>query len=249
MPKSKEKKTKAKKGSKKGASPAASQPPVADAFKAKAGSRESLVRRASKVGGSAGINWDALDKAAKKENTINRGSGVFTAAPGKDDHSKIYKALNPDKLWKETAREKAEATADENVMVVQLRGSDARTLLDQQTFTRDDTGAIVDDDENDLGFGTATIESGGIGIDEMEDILAEKRKEREAEALKRRQQLQAEAKKKESEKQKKINEELKQIEKKERRLSVKKQVTEKDVKMVQDKLEKELEFEEFGFGD
>ena len=93
----------------------------------------------------------------------------------------VLQALNPTKLWKESARERAEAQEDENVIVVQVRGNDARTLLDQTTATRDDTGAIIEDDddeEEELGFGTAMIESGSIGLDEMESILLEKRKER-----------------------------------------------------------------------
>jgi hypothetical protein len=74
-------------------------------------------------------------------------------------------ALNPDKLWKESAREKAERQDDDNVMVVQVRGFDARTLLDQQTAVRTDDGALVvdedDDDDDGMGFGSAYVESGG----------------------------------------------------------------------------------------
>eukprot|EP00035_Acanthoeca_spectabilis_P034198 m.27667 g.27667 ORF g.27667 m.27667 type:complete len:257 (-) comp6453_c0_seq1:144-914(-) len=245
-----------KKASKKGAPTSSDKPKKSRANSApvvrrdpaapKPGSRESLVRSASRIGGKSGIDWAALDRASKQENTMNHGMPFEKKKP--EEHSKIFKALNPEKLWKESAREKASAQNDENVIMVQVRGNDARTLLDQQTFTRDDSGAVIEDEDNDVGFGTAIIESGDIGMDEMEGILAEKRKEREAEAEKHRESLRQQQKEKDEAEKKRIEAELKKIAQKEAALAKKTQITDSDVAKTQKKLEKELEFEEFGFG-
>jgi hypothetical protein len=72
--------------------------------------------------------------------------------------------------------------------------------LDQKTYTKDDAGGMVDDEDDDdaPGFGTQMVASGTIGMDEMEGILSEKRAEREAEAEKHRAELRKRAQEKEA---------------------------------------------------
>jgi len=220
--------------------------PAAAAAAPAIGSKESLVRAATRIGGNSGINWAALDKANKRDSVMNTGS----PSPKKsDDHSKIYKALNPEKLWKESKKEKKDADKDENVMFVHVRGADVRTVLDQKMYTRDDTGAVIDDEENDAGGRHGhMVESGTIGFEEMEDILAKNREAREADGKKRQLELRRKSQIKTAEEQKRIATEMQKIEKREAALKKKTSVTDADVKKVQQKLEKELEFEEFGFG-
>lgn len=219
------------------------------------GSASSLTKVADKIGGKSGIDWSRLDAARKAETTMNRGPSMFGRQPERNDDeyegkSKIYKALNPQKLYYESRKDRLAADDDDNVMVVQVRGNDARTLLDQdkQTVMRDEFGNIVetqDDDADEEDFDATNLPDFD---DDTREEMRKRREKREQEAAQHRADLKKKADAKRKEKLKAVEKELAVIAKKEAGIKKKSEITDKDVEQTRKKLDEELEFN-FGFGD
>eukprot|EP00041_Stephanoeca_diplocostata_P010537 m.167275 g.167275 ORF g.167275 m.167275 type:complete len:265 (+) comp18192_c0_seq1:420-1214(+) len=218
------------------------------------GTVASLQRTGSKIGGSSGINWARLDEARRESAKLNRGPNLFTkpADGSSGDHSKIYNALNPQKLWYETAKEKAEAKDDDNIMVVQVRGGDARTVLDADKYTqlRDDQGNLLEQEDDDEDFEDDDVDESNLADfdPQVQKELQAKREQRDRESEQHRIELQKKAQEAAAEKQKKLDVELAKIARKEMSQKKKDEITSKDVEKIQKKLDKELEFD-FGFGE
>lgn len=194
-----------------------------------------------------GIDWAAIDKQNKAE--AKKAKAAAAKNPQTGGVSKIFAALNPQSLWKETKAEKIAKQDDDNIMVVEVRGAGGMGALaaDDMMIERDDQGnAIFEVESEESDFEDADLAE--FDPDTM-DELTRKRMERAREADERRKALRKSsmiAKEKEA---KELAKTLAKIEKQKAAEAKKEGITDKDVKATQARLEAELTFEGFGFGD
>lgn len=197
------------------------------------------------------INFAALDAARKEEEKINYGKANNNFK--QEEKSKIFQALNPQQLWKETAEEKRARQDEDNIMVVDVRGGGGMGVLmaEDSQYERDEFGNIIfkadEDDDDEEDESESDGELADFDDDTMKE-LHEKRREREREAKERQEQLRKQAAAEKAARETEIERELKEIEMKEAKLSKGKMITDDDVKAVQAKLESELDFGTDGFG-
>lgn len=207
-----------------------------------------------------GLNFAALDAQAKKDK--KKADKKSNPLKGQE-HSRIYQALNPQALWKETKDERKHKNDDENVIVVDVRGGSGMGVL-----MAEDSQLVVDDNGNvvDVGYTLPMRGDEGEEYDESEEDfdendladfdddtmqeLARKRKEREAEEERHREELKQKAAEEKAARERELEEQWKEIEAKEAAIKAASpdNITDEDVKEVQSRLEKELDFgDEFGF--
>ena len=86
-----------------------------------------------------GIDWAAIDKQAKLDAKKQKKAMAADPEAGK---SKIFQALNPQSLWKETRAEKEAKDDEENIMVVDVRGGGGIGVIqaDDMQMERDEAG-------------------------------------------------------------------------------------------------------------
>ncbi len=120
-------------------------------------------------------------------------------APKAQQYSKIHQALNPQKLYYESRREKEEQEDDK--VVITMRGgglgASVRGVGADFSHARDDDGNFIADDP--AGFDDGMEEEPGSydpnnlpDFGELQEVINQRRKEREVEAEKRRAALRAE---------------------------------------------------------
>ncbi|EGD77186.1 hypothetical protein PTSG_08279 [Salpingoeca rosetta] len=155
-------------------------------------------------------------------------------APKGPEHSKIYKALNPQKLYYESRREKAEAEEDKEVIVLGQRDFG---------FLKDAEGNIIKDDddedeeeEEEEDYDPDNLPDFGEFQEEMDKMRAERAKKQEERRRKLREEYEA---KKAAEEQAR-QQELARIQEKEAKLKASMEVNEDDfVDKARDRLERE----------
>lgn len=93
----------------------------------------------------------AVGRKASTANAQDPKAGKLFAAPEGPKHSKIYSALNPEKLWFESRREKEESKGE--TVQISIRGGGAgmaSSAIDFQ-FERDEEGNIIQEAEEQNG--------------------------------------------------------------------------------------------------
>eukprot|EP00056_Hartaetosiga_gracilis_P003631 m.65341 g.65341 ORF g.65341 m.65341 type:complete len:271 (-) comp11527_c3_seq1:422-1234(-) len=93
---------------------------------------------ASRLGGNLGIDFGDDDFKSKKKEEKQR-EKLFQA-PKEEAHSRIFNALNPQKLYFESRRDKEEAEEEKVEVDFEVR---------DYGFHRDDDGNVVEDDDDD----------------------------------------------------------------------------------------------------
>lgn len=124
-------------------------------------------------------------------------------APKAQQHSKIHQALNPQKLYYESRREREEQEDDK--VVITMRGgglgASVRGVGADFSYARDDDGNFINDDpagfDDGLDDEPDNYDPNNLpDFGELQEVINQRRKEREAEAEKRRAALRAEWEKK-----------------------------------------------------
>lgn len=194
-----------------------------------------------------GIDWAAIDKQAKIDAKKQKKAMANDPDAGK---SKIFMALNQKSLWKETKAEKEAKADDDNIMVVDVRGGGGMGAfaVEDAQVERDDAGNIVVDETYESESDVEDGDLADFDPDTM-DELTRKRMERAREAEDRRKVLRKQSIELKQREQKELDKQLATIAKQKAAENKKEGITDKDVKATQKRLEEELTFEGFGFGD
>lgn len=187
----------------------------------------------NRMGGGMG---DRLDKAKNSD----KKPGMFAKEQeeyGKGK-SKIWLALNPQRLHKETGREKADREDDDNVVVIEVRGSGQLGSFAME----DRQGAWGADASDEEDVDTSNLPDFGEFQGEMNKMRAQREKEGEE----RRQALRRSSLADKAKKDKELQKEIDKITAFEKKKEAKEGMSDKEVKKVQERLANELTFD-FGF--
>eukprot|EP00049_Salpingoeca_infusionum_P002588 m.58249 g.58249 ORF g.58249 m.58249 type:complete len:266 (+) comp11668_c0_seq1:221-1018(+) len=159
-------------------------------------SQQKLGRKATKsIAARLTVGSVDLDEDAKKS---TKGTKLF-AAPSQPEHSRIFNALNPQKLYYESRREKAEAEED-------------KIVIGQRDFTsvlRDDDGNIIDQEESsesgeESDYDPENLPDFGEFQGEMDKMRQERAKKQDERRAKLRAEYEAKKKAEEEERQKEL---------------------------------------------
>lgn len=184
-----------------------------------------------------------LVSALEEKEQARRDAGKMFGGHNEDEekHSKIYKALNPDKLWKESRREREMAKEDED-----------EDDIDYKLFMRsgDDFGMRIQDADGNIVMeeevGEEVVPAVLPTFDpETEAELAVLRKDREEKLKLRQDTLRTKWLKQKEEEERKRQEEIKRILEEEKKLKKKEEVSEDVVKEAQERLAATTDFSAF----
>jgi len=194
-----------------------------------------------------GIDWAAIDKQAKLDAKKQKKAMAMDPDAGK---SKIFQALNPTSLWKKTSKEKAEEQDDENIMVVEVRGAGGLGAIaaEDMMLERDEQGNVVQHQDDEESESDDDGDLADFDPDTM-DELTRKRMERAREAEEHRKVLRKRSMEVKKVEQAALDKVLATIAKQKAAESKKETISDKDVKATQKRLDEEVDFGGFGFGD
>lgn len=186
----------------------------------------------------------------KQEKMRSQATKMF-ADEKKKEVSKIYQALNPEKLFYESRREKEEAS--EEKWKVSIRGGGAgmaRENARDYSFARNEEGEILQEEEEGEVEEEEDYDPKNVpDFGEFQEVMDKMRAER-AEALRQRQErLREEYKRKKDAEEAARQEELRKIKEFEDARKAKEEITDEDVKATQARLEQEtmVYFQAFSF--
>lgn len=176
----------------------------------------------------------------QKENS--RREKMFTSGEA-ESHSKIYKALNPDKLWFESRREREMAKEDDEDDDIDFKLF-MRSGDDFGMRIQDENGNVIGEDEE---LGEDVVPAVIPTFDpETEAELKQLRQEREKKLRERQDALRAKWLKQKEEEERKRQEEIKRILEEEKKMKKKEEVSDDFVKQAQLRMsESTKEFGEF----
>lgn len=189
-------------------------------------------------------------KAARQKKPEEPKAEKMFAKPEGPKRSKIFQALNPEKLYYETAREKAEAADTKEKLLI--RGGALGAGPNDFAAARDDDGNIIDEPVEEDAGEEDTFDPNNLPDFSPEEKaeLERRKKEREAAQVQKQERLRAEYLKKKAEEDKKRDAEVKKIKEEEAKRK-KSQPTEDPnfVKQTQARLEQETKdsFRDFSF--
>lgn len=157
----------------------------------------------------------AVDKPAAAAAAEEPKVKMFEAPKG-PQRSKIWEALNPQKLFYESRREKEEQ--EEDKIVVSMRGGMLGSSVKgggiDFSYARDDEGNVIQEEEqgDDDGEPEDDYDPNNLpDFGELQGVITEKRKEREALAEQRRAALRAEYEAKKAKEKAQLDEEIAKI--------------------------------------